>query len=51
MSYIILLFFDTLYIINCTVTVQSRRFFMFFDYDKLFTIGQFAKLHEINKKH
>ncbi len=23
---------------------------MFFDYDKLFTIGQFAKLHEINKK-
>lgn len=23
---------------------------MFFDTDKLFTIGQFAKLHEINKK-
>ena len=47
-------FFLYLYCLTCiiirTVTVRSRGVAMFAPTDRLFSIGQFARLHEVNKK-
>ena len=42
--------FGQRFMANNTVTGRSRGYFMFENQSKLFTIGQFAKIHGVTKK-